>query len=168
MVNSFRFEGAEVARPAPGVLDSIREADVVILCPSNPWVSLDPILAIHPIHELVTGQCVVGVSPIIGGRAVKGPAATMYAELGIQPSASAIARHYQEILDVLFIDQIDEDQSETIWQLGVCPQPADILMREPADRRRLAEEVLVFSLTLTNKNPEIRPLGASLQKSSSI
>jgi LPPG:FO 2-phospho-L-lactate transferase len=164
VVHGFSFEGSELAHPAPGVLDAFREADIVILCPSNPWVSLDPILAIRPIRQVISERLVVGVSPIIGGKAVKGPAAKMFAELGIQPSAEAVANHYQDLLDALFIDWSDEDQSDTIRQMGVIPQPADILMREPADRRRLAEEVLDFSLSVLKKTaPERRPPGVMLQ-----
>jgi len=159
VVREFRFEGNERARPAPGVLESLHEADTIIFCPSNPWVSIDPILAIPHIRDKVEPHTVVAVSPIIGGEAVKGPAAKMYAELGIEPSAFAVARHYQGLLDGFVFDRIDVDEIEAINQLGICPYTTDTLMHTPADRRRLAEEVIDFSFSLIENHLEIRPLG---------
>src|SRR5258706_10137420 len=89
-VRGFRFEGIEKAQPAPGVLEAIRQADAVVFCPSNPWVSVDPILQILTFKG--EGRRVVAVSPIIGGQTVKGPAAKMFAELGIEPPALAAAK----------------------------------------------------------------------------
>jgi LPPG:FO 2-phospho-L-lactate transferase len=89
-VKGFRFSGSETARPAPGALDSLRAADLVVLCPSNPWVSIDPILAIPGIRSAIEARPVVAVSPFIGGRAVKGPAAKMAAELAVDPSPQAV------------------------------------------------------------------------------
>ena len=83
-VSSFRLEGLEAAQAAPGVLQALREAAVVILCPSNPWVSLDPILALPGVRPSLALKFAVGVSPIVGGQAVKGPAAKMFRELGLQ------------------------------------------------------------------------------------
>jgi LPPG:FO 2-phospho-L-lactate transferase len=98
-VSGFRFADVKQAHPAPGVLAAMREADLVVICPSNPWVSVDPILSIPGVRPTIDGQLVVAVSPIVGGQAIKGPAAKMYAELGIEPSALAVARHYGELLE---------------------------------------------------------------------
>jgi LPPG:FO 2-phospho-L-lactate transferase len=159
VVKEFRFEGKERVRPAPGVLESLHEADTIIFCPSNPWVSIDPILAIPDIQQAVKANAVIAVSPIIGGEAVKGPAAKMYAELGIEPSALAVARHYQDLLDGFVFDRIDVDEFEAISRLGIRPYSTNTLMHTPADRRRLAEEVVEFSFSMMENHLETRPLG---------
>ncbi|MGD0752287.1 MAG: 2-phospho-L-lactate transferase, partial [Anaerolineales bacterium] len=107
-VKGFRFVGIESARPAPGVLKSIVEADGVVICPSNPWVSIDPILALVGLRSALAKKTVLAVSPIIGGQTVKGPAAKMYTELGICPSALAVARHYEDLLSGFILDIVDE------------------------------------------------------------
>jgi len=144
-VKGFRFQGASEARPAPGVVESIRGADLVVICPSNPWVSIDPIFAVPGVEAAVRARPVVAVSPIIGGQTVKGPAAKMYAELGVQPSAVAVARHYRSLLSGFVLDQIDADQAPEVERLGVSPLVTDILMKKPGDRQRLAGEVLQFA-----------------------
>jgi LPPG:FO 2-phospho-L-lactate transferase len=158
-VKEFRFMGIERARPAPGVLESLHEAHTVIICPSNPWVSVDPILAIPAIRQAVKTHTVIAVSPIIGGKTVKGPAAKMFAELGIKPSAFAVAQHYYDLLDGFVFDRIDDDELEAISRLGIRPYTTDTLMHTPADRRRLAEEVLEFSFSMMEDHLETRPLG---------
>jgi LPPG:FO 2-phospho-L-lactate transferase len=143
-VISFRFEGVEQALPAPGVLAAIKMADLVVICPSNPWVSIDPILSIPGIREAVVSRPVVAVSPIIGGKAVKGPAAKMYAELGIQPSALNVARHYGSLLSGFVFDREDSGQAAAVRQLGIEVLTVDTLMRSQAERLRLANDVLEF------------------------
>ncbi|HEY5159048.1 MAG TPA: 2-phospho-L-lactate transferase [Anaerolineales bacterium] len=138
-VKGFRFTGIESALPAPGVLDSINQADAVILCPSNPWVSIDPILALPVIRSVLKTKCVVAVSPIINGHAVKGPAAKMYAEMGILPSAVAVARHYNKLLSGFVMDASDVDLSADITIPFVTTKT---MMKTKDDRRRLAEDVL--------------------------
>jgi LPPG:FO 2-phospho-L-lactate transferase len=138
-VKGFRFDGIELARPAPGVLDAIKAADAVIFCPSNPWVSIDPILAVDGIRSTLAMKPVIAVSPIIGGQTVKGPAAKMCAELGFQPSASAIADHYGEILSGFVLDKVD---TLLINEFSVPTLITNTLMKTQADRRRLAEDVL--------------------------
>jgi LPPG:FO 2-phospho-L-lactate transferase len=148
-VNSFCFEGVESALPAPGVLESLEEADIVVICPSNPWVSVDPILAIQGVREAIRacrsrGCPVLAVSPILGGQTVKGPAAKMYLELGIEPSALAVGRHYQGLLSDLAIDVKDRELAGEIAGLGIRPLPTQILMLDEADRKRLALELLTL------------------------
>lgn len=141
-VRGFRFEGIDSARPAPGVLEAIRRADLVVLCPSNPWVSLDPILAVPGVRAGIEGRPVIGVSPIVGGRAIRGPAAKMFAELGIEPTCAAAAQHFAGLLSVWVMDEQDADLAASIRRLGIDPVLADTIMRSPADRERLAQVVL--------------------------
>jgi LPPG:FO 2-phospho-L-lactate transferase len=152
-VKGFRFEDLESAHPAPGVQQALENADVIVICPSNPWVSIDPILAIPGILPAVRSRPVLAVSPLIAGRTVKGPAAKMYAELGIQPSAFAVARHYAAFLRGFVFDRVDKDQTESIQALGVKPFTAETWMRSPEDRRRLAGEILEFARELLAESP---------------
>jgi LPPG:FO 2-phospho-L-lactate transferase len=147
-VRGFRFEGADRSRPAPGVVEAIREADGVIFGPSNPWVSIDPILAVPGIRAALEKKVVVGVSPIIGGRAVKGPAAKMFAELGIEPSVAAVAEHFRGMLRGLVIDRVDREQEAQIRSLGMEVLSTDAVVGSASERRRLAGEVLEFASQL--------------------
>jgi LPPG:FO 2-phospho-L-lactate transferase len=144
VVTGFRFQGAETASPAPGVLDAIHQADLVVFCPSNPWVSLDPILAIPGVRAAVAARPVVAVSPIIGGQTVKGPAGKMFAELGIPPSAAAVARHYDRLLKGFVIDHQDAALASEIQGSAIATLVTNILMKTPLDRARLAKEVIDF------------------------
>lgn len=149
-VTGFRFENIERARPAPGVLDAVRESEVVVICPSNPWVSIDPILSIPGIRQALSGKVVLAVSPIIGGQAVKGPAAKMYLELGISPSALAVARHYGAaarggLVTGFVLDRRDEDQIEPVRALGIQTFSTETWMRTRQDRLELARNLLVFT-----------------------
>jgi LPPG:FO 2-phospho-L-lactate transferase len=143
-VRGFRFDGVDRSRAAPGVLDAIREADGVILGPSNPWVSLDPILAVPGIRAALEKKPVVGVSPIIGGRAVKGPAAKMFAELGIEPSVVAVADHFRGIVRGLVIDRVDRAQEARIHSLGMDVLATEAVVGSASERRRLADDVLAL------------------------
>jgi len=164
-VTGFRFEGVECSHPAPGVLESLLSADLIVICPSNPWVSIDPILAIpgirdalypYPLPPVGRGEqekgirkrAVLAVSPIIGGKTVKGPAAKMYAEFGIQPSALAVARHYGALLSGFVLDVIDAPLAEAVQAMGVPTLTTNSLMPTPDERRRLAQEVLDFGRQL--------------------
>ncbi len=144
-VLGFRFEGGSLARPAPGVLEALQQAEVVVLCPSNPWVSLDPILSLRGVREALDGRRVVGVSPIVRGAALKGPAAKMYEELGQAPSALAVARHFGGILQAMVIDEQDADLATAIEAFGIAVLQAPTIMRNREDRRRLAAELLTFA-----------------------
>src|SRR5258706_1662533 len=146
-VRGFRFEGIEKAQPAPGVLEAIRQADAVVFCPSNPWGSVDPILQILTFKE--EGRRVVAVSPTIGGQTVKGPAAKMFAELGIEPPALAVAKHYRETISGFVLDTVDAALADEIQRLGIQPLVVPTLMKTAQDRRRLAQDVLHFVERLT-------------------
>jgi|SRR5271157_3658755 len=139
VVKGFRFAGIEAARPAPGVLEAIERSDAVVICPSNPWVSINPILGLDGIRPALSRKRVVAISPIIAGKTVKGPAAKMYAELGIQPSALAVAQHYGSLLSAFILDVQDSPLANNI-EIRTCL--TDILMNSRMDRRRLAQDVL--------------------------
>jgi len=141
-VIGFRFDGAECARPAPGVVEAVRAADWVILCPSNPWVSIAPILSVKLVREALEGKRVAAVSPIIGGKAIKGPAAKMYQELGIEPSAFAVASHYHPLLSGFIMDQVDQAELDRVSELGINVLVTNTIMKAVEDRKNLAEEVL--------------------------
>ena len=137
-VQGFRFDGVESAEAAPGALEAIVAADAVVICPSNPWVSIDPILRVIPISK---NKPVVAVSPIIGGETVKGPAAKMYAEMGITPSALAVAQHYRGLVNGFVLDNLDKALEHKI---DIPTLTTDTLMTSLTKRARLAQDVLNF------------------------
>jgi len=144
-VKGIRFEGVESARPTDDVIAAIDRADLVVVCPSNPFVSVDPIVAIGDVRERVAAKPVAAVSPIIGGQAVKGPAAKMLRELGYPSSSVSVARHYADFLDMFVIDTLDADQRLEIERLEIRVLVTDTLMKSVDDRARLAREVLDFA-----------------------
>jgi LPPG:FO 2-phospho-L-lactate transferase len=144
VVSGFTFRGAENAHPAPGVLAAIARADVVVVCPSNPWVSIGPILAVPGIREKIEEKQVFAVSPIVGGKAIKGPAAKMYQELGIEPSAVAVAKQYQSFITGFICDQVDTEHAGTIREMGIMTLVTNTVMKTVDDRRHLAEVILEF------------------------
>lgn len=145
-VTGFRFEGVEIAEPTIRVKEAVESADVIVFCPSNPWVSIDPIIkTLTPTLSLKrSGRFVVAVSPIIGGEAIKGPAAKMFRELGIEPSAVAVAKHYRNILDGFVLDNVDSNLEDEIIKLNMKAWKTNTLMHNIADRTRLANDVLHF------------------------
>jgi len=152
VVRGFTFQGAQQAKPAPGVLQALDDAEMIVFCPSNPWVSLDPILAIPGLREVVRSKRAIGISPIIGRRAVKGPAAKISAELGVEPSALGVAQHFQDLLLGWMIDEQDADLTPQIAALGIRVHTTSILMVDRDDRLRLAEELLQFGRELCRSN----------------
>ena len=139
-VKGFRFDGADSAEPARGTREALQSADAVIFCPSNPWVSIDPVLRVLPKIE----KPVFAVSPIIGGQTVKGPAAKMYSELGIEPSAFAVANHYKNLLKGFVIDKTDIGLIESVKGLNMQTHVTYTLMKSHDDRRQLASEMMDF------------------------
>jgi LPPG:FO 2-phospho-L-lactate transferase len=138
-VDRVRFEGAADARPAPGVLDALHEADLILIAPSNPYVSIGPILAVERIRSALERRRVpcVAVSPLIGGKAVKGPAADMLARLEGGTSPAHVAQRYPGLIDALVIDEADADADA-----GVRTIVTRTLMHDAASRRALAEAAL--------------------------
>jgi LPPG:FO 2-phospho-L-lactate transferase len=147
-VQGFRFEGADSSSASPGVLEALSAADVVILCPSNPWVSIDPILAVPGIQSAVADRLAVAVSPIIAGKAVRGPAAKIFQEMGIPPSPLAVAGHYRTLLRGIVIDRADAALQGALEVSGVSVRAVPTLMRSSRDRHALAEATLAFARDL--------------------
>jgi LPPG:FO 2-phospho-L-lactate transferase len=145
-VKGFRFEGVDTAEPAPGAREAIQTADAIIICPSNPWVSIDPILKVLSPLPMGAGSGVraLAISPIIGGQTVKGPAAKMYRELGIEPSALAVARHYCDFITGFVFDTVDRRLEDEIRSLNVRTLVTNTLMNSHDDRKQLADQVLSF------------------------
>jgi LPPG:FO 2-phospho-L-lactate transferase len=143
-IKSLRFEGIKNTEVTLEAVKRITESDLVVICPSNPFVSIDPILAVNGMRELIKQKAVVAVSPIIGGKAVKGPASKMFTELGLCPSSFSIAKHYREILHGLVIDSKDEDEKADIERCGIILLVTDTLMSDDASKTRLAQEVIDF------------------------
>jgi LPPG:FO 2-phospho-L-lactate transferase len=152
VVTGFHFVGAEAARPGPVFADALKSIDLsaIILCPSNPYVSIDPILSLADVTAVIEARKapVVAISPIIAGSAVKGPAAKMMGELGVQPSAAAIAAHYGGRLDGLIIDEADRTLTQEIEELGIPTRVAHTIMQNSDDERSLAQEALSFAASL--------------------
>jgi len=141
-VRGFRWEGLEGARLSPEAQAALEKADLVVIAPSNPYVSIGPILALPGVRELLQDRTVVAVSPIIGGQALKGPAAKMMAELGEAPSALGVARCYRSFLDGFVLDRADAALAPAVEAMGIRPLVTDIRILDPAARLRLAEEIL--------------------------
>jgi LPPG:FO 2-phospho-L-lactate transferase len=143
-VVSVRFDGAAGARPGPGVLEALRRADTIVICPSNPVISIGPILAVPGIREVLVARRdrVVGVSPIVGGAPVKGPADRLMAPLGIDVSCVGVARTYAEFCGSLVIDAVDAERAQEVEALGVRAVVTDTMMRSPEIAAALAAETL--------------------------
>ena len=141
-VDAVRFEGQDFARPAPGVLHAIDGADLILLAPSNPYVSVGPILAVRELQEALARRRVpcVAVSPLIGGRAVKGPADRMLLRLAGGTSPRHVAGCYRGLIDALVVDEADGDDLEGLGE--VRPIVTRTLMSDAGARRRLAEVAL--------------------------
>jgi LPPG:FO 2-phospho-L-lactate transferase len=141
-VDALRFEGADHARPAPGVLEAIAAADLLLLAPSNPYVSIAPILAVAEIRAALAARRVpcVAVSPLIGGRAIKGPADRMLARLAGGTSPAHVASCYRGLIDALVVDAADGDDLDGLGD--VRPLVTRTLMADAGARRELAEVAL--------------------------
>lgn len=143
-VRGVRFPGAENARPAAGVLDAIADADLLLLAPSNPFVSIAPLLAVPGVRAAIEGAPAprVAVSPIIGGAAVKGPAAAMLRSLGHEVSALGVARLLVGLADVFVLDAVDAELASGVRELGMAPFVTDTMMTDASRRAALARELL--------------------------
>ena len=147
-VKGFRFDGVEQAEPADGAREALESADAVIICPSNPWVSIDPILKVISLtpgfSQRKEEKIIVAVSPIIGGQTVKGPAAKMYREMGIEPSALAVANHYRGVATGFVLDKIDEQLEGAVMGLDMRTLVTNTLMNSLDKRSQLAKDMLNF------------------------
>lgn len=143
-IRSVRFEGAERARVAPGFSEALHSARCLVFCPSNPFVSLGPILAISGVRECIAefrGPR-IAVSPILGGRVIKGPAAKMLGEMGEEVSCVGVARRLQGLCDTFVIDAVDGALAPRIEELGMVAVVTDTIMSTDGDKKRLAREVV--------------------------
>ena len=149
-VTDIRFDGVENARATPQVSAAIDSADLIVIAPSNPYVSVAPILSVAGMLDalLASPAPVVAVSPIIGGEAVRGPAAQMMRSLGTTPSATGVAElytsRYSGLVDTLVIDRVDEAQADAVRNCGITAAVADTVIADEAQRRRLALDILSF------------------------
>jgi LPPG:FO 2-phospho-L-lactate transferase len=137
-VEGVRFEGEDTARPAPGVPEAISEADLVVIAPSNPFVSIHPILAVEGIQAALRRKRVAAVSPLVGGKALRGPLAEMMASLGHEPSAAGVRAVYGDLVSTLVLDRADEDLAAEIRGAVVC----DTVMVAPERRAEVGRGLL--------------------------
>ena len=147
-VTSVRFDGAAAARPAPGVLDAIAGAERVIIAPSNPAVSIDPVLAVPGVADALRSRrsSVVAVSPIIAGKALKGPADRLLVELGREASVVGVAQWYRDLIGTLVVDNADEDRCDEIEALAIAAVPTDTIMSDAAVAAALARTLVELPL----------------------
>jgi LPPG:FO 2-phospho-L-lactate transferase len=141
-VQAVRFEGAERARPAPGVIESIESAEAIVFAPSNPVTSIGPILAVPGVREALrrTKATIAAVSPIVGGAAVSGPAGVLMTMMGWPSTIAGVATAYEDFLDVLVVDRVDEAEAEKMSSVRVLR--TNTIMRSVDDKRELAAFVL--------------------------
>jgi LPPG:FO 2-phospho-L-lactate transferase len=143
-VTGVQFAGFRTAQPATGVLEHLRNAAGVILCPSNPFISIGPILAVRGVRETLrkTAAPVAAISPIVGGRALKGPAARMMKSMGMQVSASGVAEVYRDFVNIFVLDTVDQLQAGKIEQLGMRAIVTATVMTGLREKKALAAVVL--------------------------
>jgi LPPG:FO 2-phospho-L-lactate transferase len=151
-VTGLRYAGAATAHPAATVVTALTNPNLsaIIICPSNPWLSIDPLRALPGMRELLraVGAPVIAVSPLVGGQAVKGPTAKIMAELGLPVTPLQVVQHYAGWIDGFVLDRRDEKYAD---QIDIPSLVADTLMQSLADRERLARETLKFAATLTKE-----------------
>ena len=140
-VINFQFQGIETAEPNPVVVSWLKKCDGVVICPSNPYVSVDPILKVPGLKELLRSKPVIAVSPIVGGLAIKGPAAKMMKELGVPPSPIAVSDHYGDLLSGFVLDKTDGDQANDISIPSIVTQTVMVTLQ---DRIDLAKQCVRF------------------------
>lgn len=152
-IREIRFDGIETARPTPESLQAMGEADVIVIAPSNPLVSIAPILAVPGIAEALRNASAprIAVSPFIAGKVVKGPADRMMAALGLRADAVGVAERYAGLADALVIDDLDSVLVPEISRLGLRPECRAILMRDQDDKRRLAADIMAIAAGLPGR-----------------
>ena len=145
------FHGATQARPSAALRKGLDEAGAIVVTPSNPFVSIDPILAVPGVREGLRrrGRPIVAVSPIVGGHAVKGPLAKMLRERDLEPSALSVAQHYVPLIDGWIVDNVDSSLAPAIERLGPRVRVCNTMMHTLDDKRRLAQDTLELALELS-------------------
>lgn len=143
-VTAVRFDGAASAAPATGILETIAAAQAIIVCPSNPFISVGPILAVPGIREALRQrrERVAAISPIVGGRALKGPAAAMMKSMKIRPAAAEVAKLYADFVNLFVLDEVDRKQAAAVKELGMQPVVTGTVMHGPRERKALARVVV--------------------------
>ena len=143
-VRSIRYVGAEDAEPSPGFAEALDSVDAIVFCPSNPHLSVAPILAVPSVRDAIAGHtgCRVAVSPIVGGDAVRGPAGKIMGELGAEVSAVGVAREYRGLCDVLVLDTQDAALSDAVAAVGITPAVTGTIMQTDDDKIALARTVV--------------------------
>ncbi len=156
-IRAVRFAGIEVARPAPGVQQTLQSADKVVVAPSNPFVSIGPVVGVPGVRETLARrrESVVAVSPIVGGASIKGPAGAMMRELGHEPSVVGIARLYASYVGALVIDHADAALAPAVAKQGVEPIVTDTIMADTDRAAALARAALAAAVSVStdNSNP---------------
>ena len=152
VAQAIRFEGASTARPSPAFAATLARPDLagILICPSNPYLSVDPILSVPGVREAIrrSGAPCVAVSPIVGGQAIKGPTAKLMTELGLTPGSAAIAAHYAGLIDGLILDHADAAEAGAVERAGIVAQVTATVMRSDEDRVALAQDTLAFAAAL--------------------
>jgi len=150
VVKGIRFAGVESAQPAPGVLEAIRAADRIIICPSNPLISIGPILTVPQVRDQLRAhkEKVFAVCPIVAGKSLKGPSDKMLAQLGHEPTALGVAKLYSDFTGTFVIDPADRKQAAPIAALGMKVAILPTVMKTPAQKRKLASALLSLSFPL--------------------
>jgi LPPG:FO 2-phospho-L-lactate transferase len=143
-VTGVSFEGCDDAKPAPGIIEAIGRAERVVVCPSNPILSIQPILSVPTMRDRLrsTKAYVVGVSPIVGGKAIKGPADKIMTSMGLEASAYGVAKFYEDFLDHMIIDRADKEQRERIERLDLKVTVTDTIMKDIESAVSLATRVI--------------------------
>jgi LPPG:FO 2-phospho-L-lactate transferase len=144
VVRGIRFDGVESVRPAPGVLQAISDADRIVICPSNPLISIGPILAVPGVREALRARKidVIAVCPIVGGKSLKGPSDKMLEQLGYRASAEGVANLYADFAGTFVIDPLDESQAQAISKLGMKVAVLPTVMKTRVQKRQLASAIL--------------------------
>ena len=154
-VTGIQYSGSETASPLAEFMDVLNEPDLkaVIICPSNPYLSIDPIMAIPGVVDALINCTapVIAISPIVAGKAIKGPTAKIMSELGVDSNSLTVARHYEKILDGFILDKNDVAFSEQISEIGLAVFTENIVMNSTEDKCQLAESVLKFSSIISKK-----------------
>lgn len=147
-VVSLVYQRPEEAKPSEDLLNALNEADLIVICPSNPLLSIAPILGFEEIRAIMRQKSVIAVSPIIQGQALKGPAAKMFRELNYEASSRTVLETYQDLLDLYIYDKLDELEFENYDNKDIIVYKAQTIMKTDADKVRLVKELIVQGLKL--------------------
>jgi LPPG:FO 2-phospho-L-lactate transferase len=149
-VERITYDDIDSARPAPGVEQALFESDTIVICPSNPFISIGPILTVPGVREALKGTSakVIAITPIVGGRALKGPAADMLRDLGHEVSAAGVAGLYRDVVDLFVIDRVDASSCASIEALGMRVGVTNTVMNTLDDKQKLASTVLELASAL--------------------